>query len=152
MTTRPSRAPARTRARRTAKRAATATGTATGSTTPSPAADEALVIAILRLLRQTPNEAIDLGPVASELGVDPYAVQLVVERLHRRGLVIAPFIEPGSAGGAELTEKGLRWLLEREGGKPQEPPVALRPATDRVRAEDEAARLPRAQVYGPRKS
>ncbi|MDP9271619.1 MAG: hypothetical protein M3P14_11730 [Chloroflexota bacterium] len=148
MTTRPSRAAARTRARRTAKPPAPAPGSAT----PSPAADEALVIAILRLLRQTPNEAVELGPVASELGLEPHAVQLVVERLHRRGLVIAPFIEPGTAGGAELTEKGLGWLLEREGGKPPEPPVALRPATDRVRAEDEAARLPRAQVYGPRKS
>ena len=60
----------------------------------------------------------------------------------------APFIEPGTAGGAELTEKGLRWLLAQEGGKPSEVPVALKPAKERVRAEAEAARLPRAQVYG----
>src|SRR5574338_115027 len=51
---------------------------------------------------------------------------------------------------ATLTEKGLRWLIAREGGKPVDVPVALRPAKERVRAEDEAARLPRAQVYGVR--
>ncbi len=57
-------------------------------------------------------------------------------------------MEPGTAGGAELTEKGLRWLIAREGGKPSEVPAALQPAKKRVRAEAEAARLPRAQVYG----
>jgi hypothetical protein len=42
----------------------------------------------------------------------------------------------------------LRWLIAREGGSPADTPVALRPASQRVRAEDEAARLPRAEVYG----
>ena len=41
------------------------------------------------------------------------------------------------------------WLIAYEGGKPKDVPVALQPAKSRVRAEDEAARLPRAQVYGP---
>jgi hypothetical protein len=63
-------------------------------------------------------------------------------------MVVVPFIEPGTAGGATLTSVGNRWLLEREGGAPADTPVALEPATQRVRAEDEAARLPRAQVYG----
>ncbi len=53
-----------------------------------------------------------------------------------------------SAGGATLTAVGLRWLIAREGGSPADEPTALKPAQDRVRAEDEAARLPRAQVYG----
>ncbi len=75
-------------------------------------------------------------------------MQLAVERLHRRRLLNAPFIEPGTAGGAELTETGNRWLIEREGGKPRDVPAALQPARQRVRAESEAARLPRAQVYG----
>jgi len=115
-------------------------------------ADDRLTTAILRFLRQTPNEAVDLAPLAVELGVDPYEMQLAVERLHRRRLLIAPFIEPGTAGGAELTEKGLRWLLDRAGGKSSELPVALQPAKGRVRTEDEAARLPRAQVYGTRRN
>ena len=49
-----------------------------------------------------------------------------------------------------MTERGLRWLIAREGGKPADTPVAFKPARDRVRAEDEAARLPRAEVYGVR--
>jgi len=132
------------RSRARATRAATPVAT-------QAADDDALTTAILRFLRRTPNGAVDLAPLAAELGVDPYRVQLAVERLHRRRLLIAPFIEPGTAGGAELTEEGLRWLLEREGGSPHEPPVALQPARGRVRAEDDAARLPRAQVYGPRR-
>jgi hypothetical protein len=116
-----------------------------------PLTDRRLDLAILRLIRGAPNRAIDLAPVAVELGVDPFVVQLAVERLHSRRLLIAPFIEPGTAGGAELTEKGLRWLIEQEGGAPAEVPVALQPAKERVRAEAEAARLPRAQVYGPRR-
>ena len=107
-----------------------------------------LDMAILRFLRRSPNRFVDLSPLAEEIGIDPFILQLTVERLHRRGLLQAPFIEPGTAGGAELTEKGLRWLLAQEGGKPSEVPVALKPATERVRAEAEAARLPRAQVYG----
>jgi hypothetical protein len=112
---------------------------------------EELDAAILRSLRRAPNRAVDLSPLAGDLGLDPFQVQLEVERLHQRGMLIAPFIEPGIAGGAELTEKGLSWLIEYEGGKPSEVPALLRQATDRVRAEDEAARLPRAQVYGVRR-
>jgi hypothetical protein len=107
--------------------------------------------AIIRFLRRTPNRAVDLGPLATELGVDPYVMQLAVERLHRRRMVIAPFIEPGTAGGAELTETGSRWLIAREGGKPKEKPVAFEPAKERVRPDAEAARMPRAKVYGVRR-
>jgi hypothetical protein len=118
----------------------------------SPAKREQLDVAILRFIRRTPNREVDLGPVAAELGVDPYEMQIEVERLHQRGMLIAPFIEPGTAGGAELTQKGLRWLIEQEGGKPSEVPVLLQPASDHVRTKDEAARLPRAKVYGIRTS
>lgn len=104
--------------------------------------------AILRAVRQRPNRTVDLQPLADELGLDPARVQLAVESLHRRRMVIAPFIEPGSAGGATLTSVGNRWLLQHEGGSPADTPVALKPATQRVRPEDEAARLPRSQVYG----
>jgi hypothetical protein len=104
--------------------------------------------AILKFLRRSPNKVVDLGPLAQEIGADPFTVQLEVERLHQRRMVVAPFIEPGAAGGAELTEKGLRWLIDYEGGKPSEVPVALKIAKKHVRAGDEAARLPRAQVYG----
>lgn len=104
--------------------------------------------AILRAIRKRPNRTVDLLPLAEELGLDPARVQLAIESLHRRRMVVAPFIEPSSAGGATLTNSGNRWLIEHEGGSPADAPVALRPATERVRAEDEAARLPRAQVYG----
>jgi len=104
--------------------------------------------AILHFLRRSPNEAVDLAPLAEEIGVDAFTIQLAVERLDHRRMVVAPFIEPGAAGGAELTEKGLRWLIDYEGGMPSEVPVALKIAKDHVRAKDEAARLPRAQVYG----
>ncbi len=107
--------------------------------------------AILRFLRRFPNQTVDLTPLAEELGVDPYRIQLAVESLARRKMVVAPFIEPGTAGGATLTAVGLRWLIEREGGKPADVPVALQPATARVRPEDEAARLPRAASYGIRR-
>ena len=70
--------------------------------------------AILRYLRATPNRALDLAPLAAELGVDAVAMQLAVERLHQRRMVVAPFVEPGRAGGAELTAVGLRWLIARE--------------------------------------
>ena len=111
----------------------------------------ALDAAILRYLRATPNRALDLAPLAAQLGVDPVAMQLAVERLHQRRMVVTPFIEPGRAGAAELTAVGLRWLIAREGGKPLDTPVAFQPAKGRVRAQDEAARLPRAQVYGVRR-
>jgi hypothetical protein len=113
-----------------------------------PPSGEDLDAAILRFLRATPNQAVDLAPLAGDLGVDPVAMQLAVERLHARRMVVAPFVEPGRAGGAELTNVGLRWLIAREGGKPKDVPVALQPAKGRVRAQDEAARLPRAEVYG----
>ena len=104
--------------------------------------------AILRFLRRYPNQTVDLAPLAEELGVEPARAQLAVEALARRRMVVAPFIEPGAAGGATLSAVGLRWLIEREGGSPADIPTALKPAEDHVRARDEAARLPRAQVYG----
>jgi hypothetical protein len=115
---------------------------------PRPPAGEELDAAILRFLRATPNQALDLAPLADQLGIHPVTMQLAVERLHARRMVVAPFIEPGRAGGAELTNVGLSWLIAREGGKPKDVPVALQPAKGRVRAQDEAARLPRAEVYG----
>lgn len=108
--------------------------------------------AILRFLRRYPNRFVDLQPLADELGIDPIEMQLAVERLDRRQMVTTPFIEPGSAGGAELTQVGLIWLIAHEGGKPADVPVAFQPANGPVRAADEAARLPRAQVYGTRPS
>jgi hypothetical protein len=63
-------------------------------------------------------------------------------------MVVVPFIEPGVAGGATITAVGLRWLIDREGGSPADQPATLKPATDHVRPKDEAARLPRAEVYG----
>jgi hypothetical protein len=116
--------------------------------TDAPIDGDQLDAAILRFLRRYPNNAVDLQPLADELKVDPTRFQLAVERLGRRRMVVVPFIEPGRAGGAELTAVGLRWLLEREGGKPADKPAALKIAKKRVRAEDEAARLPRAEVYG----
>jgi hypothetical protein len=113
-----------------------------------PLAHDELYGKILRYLRRYPNRAVDLTPLAGELGIDPHLVQLEVERLARRGFVVLPFIEPGSSGGGELTQKGLAWLIAREGGRPKDVPVALKPANERVRAENEAARMPRADVYG----
>jgi hypothetical protein len=114
----------------------------------APIAGNALTAAILRFLRAAPNRETDLAPLAEALKVEPETIQLAVERLHGRRLLIAPFIEPGRAGGAELTESGSRWLIAHEGGRPADVPVAFQPAGGRVRAADEAARLPRAQVYG----
>lgn len=114
------------------------------------AGGEHLDAAILRFLRRFPNRAVDLAPLADELGVQPFEMQLIVERLARRRLLTPPFIEPDAAGGGELTEAGLRWLIRYEGGKPKDVPTALEPATKRVRTEDGAARLPRAEVYGTR--
>lgn len=114
----------------------------------APVGGDELDAAILRFIRRHPNRTVDLGPLADELKLDPIELQLAVARLHARRMVVAPFIEPGSAGGATLTARGLAWLIAREGGKPVDTPAALQPATERVRAEDEAARLPRAQVYG----
>lgn len=122
----------------------------TASTPGGPPQGEELEAAILRYLRLFPNRFVDLSPLAEELGVEPFHMQLTVERLARRRLLNAPFIEPGTAGGGELTQAGSRWLIRHEGGQPKDRPTALQPATERVRAEDEAARLPRAQVYGSR--
>lgn len=130
-------------------RAAAASATVPPATD-APISDDQLTAAVLRFLRRYPNRTVELSPLAEELAVDATRLQLHVERMGRRGLVVVPFIEPGTAGGATLTEKGLRWLIGREGGKPADVPVAFKPARDRVRAEDEAARLPRAQVYGAR--
>ncbi len=128
---------------------------AAGSTVPpaseAPISDDQLIAVVLRTLRRHPNRTVDLAPLADELKVDPFRMQLTVERLGRRRMVVVPFIEPGTAGGATLTEKGLRWLIEREGGTPVDTPAAFKPARERVRAGDEAARLPRAQVYGIRR-
>jgi hypothetical protein len=104
--------------------------------------------AILRALRRRPNQTVDLLPLADELGVEPTRIQLAVEDLGRRRMVVVPFIEPGVAGGATITAVGLRWLIDREGGSPADQPATLKPATDHVRPKDEAARLPRAEVYG----
>jgi hypothetical protein len=119
--------------------------------TAGPLRGDELHAAILRFLRRFPNRVVDLAPLAGELSIDPFSMQLAVERLHRRGMVVAPFIEPGTAGGAELAERGLRWLIAREGGKPSEAPVANQPAKGHVRVQEEARRLPRAEVYGVRR-
>ena len=116
-----------------------------------PPTGDALDAAILRQLRRHPNDYVDLTPFAEELRVEPAKMQLAVERLAQRRMVVVPFIEPGPAGGAILAEAGLRWLIEREGGKPKDKPIAYQLAKDHVRAGDEAARLPRAQVYGVRR-
>ena len=107
--------------------------------------------AILRYLRHWPNQTVELGPLADQLNVPDDTVQLAAERLAQRGLLVTPFIEPGRAGAGTLTAKGLRWLLQREGGTPADVPVAFQKADKPVRAADEAARLPRAQVYGIRR-
>ena len=125
-----------------------AASTAVPAATEAPIDGAQLDAAILRFLRRFPNQTVDLSPLADELRMDPYRLQLAVEDLGRRRMVVVPFIEPGSAGGATLTAVGLRWLIAREGGSPADKPTALKPAKHRVRAADEAARLPRAQVYG----
>jgi hypothetical protein len=126
--------------------------TAATATLPSangaPIDGEQLDAAILRALRGAPNKTVDLLPLADELGVDPARVQLAIESLGQRRMVVVPFIEPGVAGGATLTAVGLRWLIEREGGRPVDTPAALKPAKQHVKPKDEAARLPRSEVYG----
>jgi hypothetical protein len=139
----------------TAKRSARATPSASARRETAAAADpnhpllhDELYARILRYVRRYPNRAVDLTPLADELGMSPFALQVEVERLGRRGLLNLPFIEPGQGGGAELTQKGAAWLIAYEGGRPKDVPAALKMATGRVRAEEEAARLPRSQVYG----
>ena len=113
-----------------------------------PLPHDELYARILRYLRRYPNRAVDLTPLAEELGLAPSALQVEVERLAQRRFVTLPFIEPGQGGGAELTQSGAAWLIAHEGGKPKDVPVALQLAKGRVRAKDEAARLPRSEVYG----
>jgi hypothetical protein len=145
-----------TTAKRAAKPAArVAKPTARPAARKKPSADPAhplphdeLYARILRALRRSPNEVVELTSLAEELGMQPQALQIEVERLARRGYVVLPFIEPGAGGGAQLAQSGLEWLIAREGGKPKDVPVALKPAKKHVRAQDEAARLPRADVYG----
>ncbi|HEX2766718.1 MAG TPA: PQQ-dependent sugar dehydrogenase [Candidatus Limnocylindria bacterium] len=103
--------------------------------------------AILRRLREQPNEFVDLAGLADGLGEDPFTIQVHLKQMARRKLVTTSFIEPSRAGAAELTERGHAWLLEREGGRPADPPVLLQPATAQTRHD--GPRLPRAQVYGP---
>ena len=141
-----------TRARRSSRPRPTAAAVATvPSAADAPIDGAQLDAAILRFLRRFPNETVDLQPLAEELGVEPSRIQLAVEALGRRRMVVVPFIEPGTAGGGTITEVGLRWLIEREGGSPADVPIALQPAKKHVRAGDEAARLPRAEVYGLKK-
>jgi hypothetical protein len=113
-----------------------------------PLPHDELYARILRSLRRSPNEVVELTPLAEELGMEPHALQREVERLARRGFLVLPFIEPGAGGGALLAQKGLRWLIAHEGGKPKDVPAALKPARKHVRPQDEAVRLPRADVYG----
>jgi hypothetical protein len=124
----------------------------TSARSKAPPTGDELDAAILRELRKTPNGYVELTPLTERLGVEPFKMQLAVERLAQRRMVVVPFIEPGTAGGAILAEGGLRWLIEREGGKPKDKPVAFKRATGHVRASEEAARLPRAEVYGVRRS
>ena len=147
--------PSRRAAASVQPRAAKALANPAAAPAAAPAADpvhplphDELYARILRYLRRFPNRAVDVTPLAQELGMPATAVQVELERLARRRFVTLPFIEPGLGGGAELTQRGLAWLIGHEGGKPKDVPVALQRATKRVRAEDEAARLPRAQVYG----
>ena len=49
---------------------------------------------------------------------------------------------------AEPAAHPVGTLISVNVGKPKDVPVAFQPAKGRVRAQDEAARLPRAQVYG----
>jgi hypothetical protein len=134
----------------TPRRRTAAASVSVPAATEAPVSDDQLTAALLRFLRRFPNQTVELSPLATELQLDPYRLQLLVERLGRQGMVVVPFIEPGTAGGATLTERGLRWLIDREGGKPADVPVAYKPARKPVRAGDEAARLPRAEVYGVR--
>jgi hypothetical protein len=141
----------------TAKRPARATPSASKAPTRTrkaavdpnhPLPHDELYARILRYLRRFPNRAVDVTPLADELGMPASALQVEVKRLARRRFVTLPFIEPGRGGGAELTQLGAAWLIGHEGGRPKDVPVALQKAKGRVRAEDEAARLPRAEVYG----
>jgi hypothetical protein len=130
------------------RRKAAAKSATVPAATEAPIDNTQLDAVILRFLRRYPNQTVDLTPLAEELKLDPYRMQLAVEDLGRRRLVVVPFIEPGTAGGATISQVGVRWLLDFEGGKPADKPTALKVATKHVRASDEAARLSRAEVYG----
>ena len=134
--------------RRAATPLRTAAKTASAADPNHPLPHDELYARILRYLRRFPNRSNDLTPLADELRMPASALQVELARLARRRFVTLPFIEPGLGGGAELTQAGAAWLIGYEGGKPKDVPVAFQKAKDRVRAEDEAARLPRSQVYG----
>jgi hypothetical protein len=141
--------PAKPAARATPKPAAKPATRKKPSANPAhPLPHDELYARILRILRRSPNEVVELTPLAGELGMQPHALQLEVERLASRGFLVLPFIEPGAGGGAQLAQKGLEWLIAHEGGRPKDVPVALKRARKHVRPQDEATRLPRADVYG----
>jgi hypothetical protein len=141
-------ASAKPSAPKSASRRAPARSAAAAADPNHPLPHDELYARILRFLRRFPNRAVDLTPLADELGMPAAALQVEVERMARRQFVTLPFIEPGAGGGAELSQRGLAWLIAHEGGKPRDVPAALQLAKRRVRSEDEAARLPRAEVYG----
>jgi hypothetical protein len=128
-----------------------ATGVSPAVSPPGGPTGDDLTELVLRFVRRFPNQTINLTPLADELGMEPFALQLHAEHMARRRLIVIPFVEPGTAGGATLTERGLRWLLAREGGKPRDIPTAFKKAEAHVRTADDAARLPRVQVYGVRR-
>jgi hypothetical protein len=151
----PRAAAAKPRPKPATTRAARAPRSRAAAAEPAPDAGQRLPLdelhaRILRALRRAPNQVVELTPLALELGMEPQVLQVELERLGGRRFVVLPFVEPGLGGGAELTQAGLAWLIDYEGGKPKDVPVALQPAKGRVRAQDEAARLPRAEVYGPK--
>ena len=76
--------------------------------------------AILRFVRRYPNQTVDLAPLAAELGVDPYRIQLAVESLAARRMVVVPFIEPGTAGGSDA-DRGRPALAHRARGRHSRP-------------------------------
>ena len=114
---------------------------AAAKTATVPAATEApidnaqLDAAILRFLRRYPNQTVDLTPLAEELKLDPYRLQLAVEDLRasadgRRAVHRARH----RGRRARSPRSVLRWLLDSEGGKPSDKPAALKKATKHVRA------------------
>jgi len=54
--------------------------------------------AILRFVRRYPNLTVDLGPLAEQLKLDPYRIQLAVEELGRGGWSSCRSSSPGRRG------------------------------------------------------
>ena len=77
------------------RRKAAAKVASTPAATDAPIDNAQLDAAILRFLRRYPDQTVDLMPLADELKVDPYRMQLAVEDLGRRRMLVVPFIEPG---------------------------------------------------------